>query len=76
MQLPARACGHALIDGSIASFHQATAGITSPCCLLIGQYSHHMTLLPSNFYGKKCYGIRLYQCCSNWFEIRLSQLQL
>jgi len=21
-------------------------GITSPCCLLIGQYPHHMTLCP------------------------------
>jgi len=23
-------------------------------------YPHHMTLLPSSFYGKRCYGIYLY----------------
>jgi len=38
------------IDGSIASF--GLEGITSPCCLLIGKYPHHMTLLPSFFYGE------------------------
>ena len=33
-------------------------GITSPCCLLIGQYPHHMTLcLPVAIV--KCYGIHL-----------------
>ena len=35
-------------------------GITSPCCLLIGQYSHHMTLCPPVAIVKRCYGIRLY----------------
>ena len=43
---------------SIAS--RQLEGITSSCCLLIGQHPHHMTLLPSSFYGGKCYGIRLY----------------
>ena len=28
-------------------------GITSPCSLLIGQYPHHMTLLPSGFLWRK-----------------------
>ena len=27
-------------------------GITSICSLLIGQYPHHMTFLPSSFYGE------------------------
>ena len=29
------------------------------CSLLIGQYPHHTTHLPSSFYGERCYGIRL-----------------
>jgi len=35
-------------------------GITSPCCLLIGQHPHHMTLCPPVAIVKRCYGIRLY----------------
>ena len=35
-------------------------GITSPCCLLIGQYPHHMTLCPPVTIVKRCYGTRLY----------------
>ena len=35
-------------------------GITSPCCLLIGQYPHHMTLCPPVAIVKRCFGIRLY----------------
>ena len=35
-------------------------GITSPCCLLIGQYLHHMTLCPPVAIVKRCYGIHLY----------------
>ena len=35
-------------------------GITSLCCLLIGQYPHHMTLCPPVAIVKRCYGIRLY----------------
>ena len=42
------------IDG----FHSIFKDITSPCSLLIGQYPHHMALLPSSFYGERCYGIR------------------
>ena len=34
-------------------------GYTLPCCLLIGQYVHHMIFLPSSFYGEKCYGVHL-----------------
>ena len=34
-------------------------GITSPCCLLIGQYPHHMTLCPLVAIVKRCYGIHL-----------------
>jgi len=49
------------IDGFRSIFSLATLeGITSPCCLLIGQYPHHMTHLPSSFYGERCYGIRLF----------------
>ena len=35
-------------------------GITSLCCLLIGQYPHHMTLCPPVAIVKRCYGICLY----------------
>ena len=35
-------------------------GITAPCCLLIDQYPHCKTLLPSSSYGEKCHGIHLY----------------
>jgi len=41
-------------------FTRQLEGITSPCSLLTGQYPHHMTLLPSSFYGERCYGIHLY----------------
>jgi len=34
-------------------------GIKSPCCLLIGQYPHHMTLCPPVAIVKRCYGFRL-----------------
>ena len=34
-------------------------GITSPCCLLIGQYPHHMTLCPPVAIVKRCFGIHL-----------------
>jgi len=36
-------------------------GITSPCCLLIGQYPHHMTLCPPVALVKRCFGIRLHK---------------
>jgi len=36
-------------------------GITSLCCLLIGQYPHHMTLCPSVPRVKWCYEIHLYR---------------
>jgi len=36
-------------------------GITSPCCLLIGQYSNRMTLCPPVAIVKRCYGIYLYE---------------
>ena len=42
---------------SIDGFHG-----TSPCCLLIGQYPHHMTLCPPVAIVKRCYGIRLCAC--------------
>jgi len=47
------------IDAWITShlFTKQLEGITSPCCLLFGQYPHHMTLLPSSFYFERCYGI-------------------
>ena len=32
-------------------------GITSPCCLLIGQYPHHMTLCPPVAIVKRCSAI-------------------
>ena len=35
-------------------------GITSPCCLLISQYPHHMTICPPVAIVKRCYGIHLY----------------
>ena len=35
-------------------------GITSPYCLLIGQYPHHMTLCPPVAIVKRCYEIHLY----------------
>jgi len=35
-------------------------GITSPCCLLLGQYPHHMTLCPPVTIVIRCYGIRLF----------------
>jgi len=38
-------------------FTRQLEGITSPYSLLIGQYPHDMTLLPSSFYGERCYGI-------------------
>ena len=34
-------------------------GITSPCCLLIGQYPQHKTLCPPVAIVKRCYGICL-----------------
>ena len=34
-------------------------GITSPCCLLIGQYPHHMTLYPSVAIVSRFKGIHL-----------------
>ena len=46
---------------SIASFTRQLEDITSPCSPLIGQYPHHMTLLPSSFYGERCYGIYPYE---------------
>jgi len=42
---------------SMHLFTRQWEDITSPCSLLIGQYPHHMTLLPSSFYGERCYGI-------------------
>jgi len=35
-------------------------GITSLCCLLIGQYPHHMTLCPPVTIVKRCYGIHYF----------------
>ena len=35
-------------------------GITSPCCLLIRQFPHHMTLCPPVAIVKRCFGIHLY----------------
>jgi len=40
-------------------------GITSPYCLLIGQYPHHMTLCPPVATVKRCYEIRLYVATYN-----------
>ena len=34
------------IDGFHGAFYHGNWSITSPCCLLIGQYPHHMTLCP------------------------------
>jgi len=36
-------------------------GITSLCCLQIGQYLHHMTLCPPVAIVKRCYGLHPYQ---------------
>ena len=60
--------------GSIAFFTTQLEGITSPCSLLIGQYPHHMTLLPSSFYGERCYGTRLY--CEGLVPVSLVVLYL
>ena len=55
-------------------------GITSPCCLLIGQYPHHMTLCPPVAIAKRCYGIHLYviqlsfvQCLARLFWLDRDQ---
>ena len=43
-------------------------GITSPCCLLIGQYTHHMTPCPPVAIVKGCYGIRLLHWTHGWAD--------
>ena len=44
-----------LTDGFHGTFYFMGKG--RPCCLLIGQYTHHIIILPSSFYGENCNGI-------------------
>ena len=44
----------------MAHFTMRTGGHYITMLLMIGQYSHHMTLCPPVAIVKRCYGIRLY----------------